>query len=515
MSLFAIVIRHILHEVAGVVHSPTMNTMDELKELELLVAVGTPVIHLQTREENRMAELLRRISTRTGKPLFHWSVTRGLRREGSSHAFGESREPLQALNIVAGHTEAGLYAFYDFHAWIGDPVVIRQVRELALQHAQRPHTLFLVSSDMELPDELSGVSATFQLALPGRKQLEELIHHESAIWGQRNKRRVQAKAEVIERLINVLTGLTMNQAQRLVKAAIHEDGVLSDEDIPGIVKIKYQLMDAQGVLSFEFDQVSLDDIAGLRRMKEWLQLRKVPFLATDAPPGLDAPKGLLLLGVQGGGKSMAAKAVAGGWGLPLLRLDFGAMFNKYYGETEKNLRESLHTAEAMAPCVLWIDEIEKGLSGNDEGGVSKRILGTLLTWMAERRQKVFLVATANDIESLPPELLRKGRFDEIFFVDLPGASVREKIFEIHLRKRGQDPGAFDLHQLADAADGFTGAEIEQSIVSALYASHYRNDALSITHLLSALRETQPLSVIMREKIAALRNWARERTVPAD
>jgi SpoVK/Ycf46/Vps4 family AAA+-type ATPase len=264
------------------------------------------------------------------------------------------------------------------------------------------------------------------------------------------------------------------------------------------------------------DRVSMDDVAGLVRLKTWLQQRRTVFLAPEAPPGLDAPKGLLLLGVQGGGKSLAAKAVAGAWHVPLLRLDFGVLYNKYYGETERNLRQALKTAAVMAPCVLWIDEIEKGLAVDDnEGGPSKRVLGTLLTWMAEREEKVFLVATANDITALPPELLRKGRFDEIFFVDLPDHEVRTAIFSIHLRKRDQDAGGFDLEALAIASEGFSGAEIEQAVVSALYTAHARNESLSSAHIQEEIANTRPLSVLMAEKIAYLRAWASERTVPAD
>jgi SpoVK/Ycf46/Vps4 family AAA+-type ATPase len=268
------------------------------------------------------------------------------------------------------------------------------------------------------------------------------------------------------------------------------------------------------VLSLELDTEKFDRVAGLRHMKQWLEQRREVFLADQPPAGLDPPKGMLLLGVQGGGKSLAAKSVAGSWRVPLLRLDFATLYNKYYGETERNLRDSLQTAESMSPCVLWIDEIEKGLSGDAEGGPSKRVLGTLLTWMAERDSRVFLVATANDIEMLPPELLRKGRFDEIFFVDLPDAAVREEIFRIHLARREQDPQQFDVERLQSASEGFAGAEIEQAVVSALYASHASGEPLGTAHILAEVERTRPLSVLMAEKIAHLRNWAAERTVPA-
>ena len=241
------------------------------------------------------------------------------------------------------------------------------------------------------------------------------------------------------------------------------------------------------------------------------------FVEGDAPPGLDPPKGVLLLGVQGCGKSLLAKAIAGGFGVPLVRLDFGTLYDKYHGETERNLRDAIASTEQLAPCVLWIDEIEKGLasSGDSDGGVSRRVLGFLLTWMAERKSKVFLVATANQVHDLPPELLRKGRFDETFFVDLPGADVRAEVFAVHLARRGFDVSQFDLPRLAAEAEGFSGAEIEQAIVAALYAAHADGAPLSQPMVVDALRDTRPLSVMMREQVDALRHWARERTVPAD
>jgi SpoVK/Ycf46/Vps4 family AAA+-type ATPase len=300
-----------------------------------------------------------------------------------------------------------------------------------------------------------------------------------------------------------------------VRQAIYNDGAISAADLTEVLAAKFKLLDLGGVLSFEPQIAALGDLAGLGALKDWLAQRRSVFLAEQPTPGLDPPKGLLLLGVQGAGKSLAAKAVAGAWALPLLRLDFGTLFNKYYGETERNLREALRTAETMAPCVLWIDEIEKGLAADSDGGPSRRVLGTLLTWMAERRARVFAVATANDIEALPPELLRKGRFDEIFFVDLPKAAARAQIFAIHLAKRGQEPQAFDLEQLAAAAEGFSGAEIEQAVVSARYAAHAQGRPLTLDDLSAELKRTRPLSVLMAEKIAYLRAWAAERTVAAD
>jgi SpoVK/Ycf46/Vps4 family AAA+-type ATPase len=281
------------------------------------------------------------------------------------------------------------------------------------------------------------------------------------------------------------------------------------------MQAKYELLNRGGILQYEYDTTRFAEVGGLSNLKRWLELRKPAFAADDKSAHLDKPRGVLLIGVQGCGKSLAAKATAGIFDLPLVRLDFASLYNKYHGETEKNLRESLRTADVMAPCVLWIDEIEKGLAGRGgETGTTQRVLGTFLTWMAEKSGAVFVVATANDISGLPPELVRKGRFDELFFVDLPDEDVRRRIFEIHLESRGQENTDIDLDVVATQSDGFSGAEIEQAIVSALYAAHANGATLTTAYLSDELDNTKPLSVVMSERIAALREWAAGRTVPS-
>jgi SpoVK/Ycf46/Vps4 family AAA+-type ATPase len=294
--------------------------------------------------------------------------------------------------------------------------------------------------------------------------------------------------------------------------------MITQDDIPRVLKAKHDLLSQGGLLNLELDTAQFSDVAGVKQLKRWLNQRKPAFLGAPEAAGLDAPKGIMLLGVQGCGKSLAAKAVAGTWGLPLLHLDFGSLYNKYIGETERNLREALKTADAMTPCILWIDEIEKSVStdsGDADGGASQRLLSTLLTWMAERKSRVFIVATANDIQALPPELVRKGRLDEIFFVDLPDAESREEILRIHLDRRKQDPARFDLARLAAACAGFSGAEIEQVVVSALYEAVAEQQPLSDALLAAEIGRTRPLSVVMGEKLQALRTWAADRTVMAN
>ena len=317
-------------------------------------------------------------------------------------------------------------------------------------------------------------------------------------------------------LIQNLAGLTDHDTEQLARNAIFHDGAITKSDLPNVMQAKYELLNRGGILHYEYDTARFSDVGGLENLKNWLKLRKPAFLNDVSANHLDTPKGIMLIGVQGCGKSLAAKATAGIFGLPLLRLDFATLYNKYHGETERNLRDSLNTADVMAPCVLWIDEIEKGLAGRGgETGTTQRVLGSFLTWMAEKTSQVFVVATANDISALPPELVRKGRFDEMFFVDLPAKDIREKIFAIHLQRRNQDPSAIDLPAIADAAHGFSGAEIEQAIVSALYSAHANNSQLKGEHLLAELKRTKPLSVVMSEKVGLLRQWAAGRTVACD
>ncbi|MCG8429247.1 MAG: AAA family ATPase, partial [Chromatiales bacterium] len=406
------------------------------------------------------------------------------------------------------------FLLLDFHPFMADPVHVRLIKEIAQNYENIPKTLIFLSHSFDIPAELRHLTARFELHLPDQAGIKTLIREEVSQWQRKTRRKASADPKALDQLTQQLTGMTATDAKRMIRTAIEDDGAISHDDLPNIMKAKYELLGRDGVISFEYDTASFSDVAGLTRLKEWLSHRHKAF--AGKPNNLDKPKGILLLGVQGGGKSLAAKAVAGTFGVPLLRLDFGTLYNKYYGETEKNLRHALGVAEMMEPCVVWMDEIEKGIahSGNDEG-LSQRVLGTLLTWMAEHDSKVFIVATANDIEKLPPELMRKGRLDEIFFVDLPKTEIRREIFEIHLRRRNLAPSGFDLDALSSASEGFTGAEIEQAVVSALYAAHANNAPLTDHHLQEELARTKPLSVVMAEKIQYLRNWAKERTVFTD
>ena len=496
--------------------------MSDRHDLELVLNSGVPIVVIETTDEARLLDVLTEIALASPaagyRPLFRWSVTDGLQRlDLALEAQRHNSDPAEVLGHIRCVSGPGIYALLDFHPFLDDPVNTRLIKDIAIRARETGTVVLFVSHEIDLPTELEGFSARFELRLPtpeGRRKIIERILDEYDQARPGSRAAVDARA--LELLINNLSGLSHADTERLARNAVFDDGALDASDLQSVMQAKYELLNAGGVLSYEYDTTKFSEVAGFGNLKAWLSQRRTAF-TPDRPAGLDPPKGVLLLGVQGCGKSLAAKAAAGAFAVPLLRLDFGAMYNKYHGETEKNLRESLQTAEVMSPCVLWLDEIEKGLSGRGHGdsGTSQRVLGTLLTWMAERTSDVLMVATANEINALPPELVRKGRFDEIFFVDLPKAPQRVDILSIHLRKRGLDPTRFDLPTLSAVSEGFSGAEIEQAIVSALYAAHALREEPRSAHVLAELRKTRPLSVLMREKIDALRAWAQRRTVPAD
>lgn len=493
----------------------------ELHDLVALIRADTPLIVIETRDEARVVELFRQALMHVWRELYRWTITEGLRRldldrEDPPHVAPDASNTLAAMRDAP---QRGIYLLLDMHPYLGYAGSQRMLRDLVQRRDSQPHVIVLVGHTVELPADLESLAVRYRPRLPDANARLKIVREEADAYAREHGgRRVTVDAEAVQQIVRNLRGLDPVDVRRIARQLIFRDGALDASDLPELAKLKFELLNRSGHLHFDYDAARLDDVAGARRLKAWIAQRKAVFLAATPPPGLDPPKGLLLLGVQGCGKSMLAKAVAAGFGVPLVRLDFGTLYDKFHGETEKNLRQALESVEQLEPCVLWIDEIEKGLStdeGNGDGGVSRRVLGYLLTWMAERRSRVFLVATANQIDALPPELLRKGRFDEIFFVDLPDAVTRAQLFRIHLARRGLDAAAFDVDGLAAASDGFSGAEIEQAIVSGLYAAHAAGVPLSDFALRAALRDTRPLSVVMAEQVAALRDWARGRTVPAD
>ena len=494
------------------------DTRDEVQELCALLRSRFPIILIASHEEPRILELLAKAANLENQILMTWSITCGIRRYGRDDAIYQTNDLLDVLKHIDKTAQNGIYVLCDAHPGFKDPVAMRLIREIALSHSKSARTLVFISPRLdELPSEVLRLSAHFHPVLPDRDAIRALVNEEAKRYEQQTGEKPRGDKQALEMLIMHLLGMEQDDVRRLVRQALRDDGAIIQDDVRRVLATKYEALGGAASLAYEESKVKFDSVGGLARLKHWISLRRAPFLDPSAGD-VDRPKGIVLLGVQGGGKSLTARAVAGEWGVPLMRLDFGALYNKYYGETERNLRHAFAAAEAMSPCVLWIDEIEKGIStdsGDGDGGVSRRVLGGLLTWMAERTEPVFIVATSNDISQLPPELIRKGRFDEIFFVDFPAVEVRAQIAAIHLKKRGYDPAQFDVQGLAQLAEDFSGAEIEQAIVSASFEARARNETLRPADILAEIERTRPLSVVMAERIEALRAWAADRAVFAD
>lgn len=494
--------------------------MDRHHDLELLLRSRIPIVVIETGDESRVLESLQSLSIRQSGsdylPLFRWTVTDGLQRlDIALEAQMHNAEPDGVLRHIRAVTKDGIYVLLDFHPYLEDPTIVRLMKDICLRYGEVRRQIVLISHNLSVPSELESFVARFEMALPSLEEREAIVKGVAEQYAGESGSSVKIDPKAYGLLLDSLSGLSDGDTERLARNAVFQDGAITKSDLQNVMQAKYELLNRGGILHFEYDTARFRDVGGLSNMKRWLAQRKDAFLAKPDALHLDAPRGILLTGVQGCGKSLAAKAIAGVFSLPLLRLDFGALYNKYHGETERNLRESLETADVMAPCVLWIDEIEKALAGQgSETGTAQRVLATFLTWLAEKNDRVFVVATANDITGLPPELVRKGRFDEIFFVDLPDADTRRIIFEIHFRNRDLDTTKFDIDKLAAATDGFSGAEIEQSVVSSLYAAHARRERAATAHVLHEISRTRPLSIVMRERVESLRAWAAARTVAA-
>src|SRR5215471_9055875 len=495
----------------------SLTTESPLRDLAAILRSHTPLIAVETNEEPQIVSLVRQIAQRLQIRAYRWTVTEGLQAfdacDQPSSSVVKSQEMLSYIKNSGSHC---LFVLLDFHRYLQDEVHVRFLKDIALASSKNFSTVLLVATTLPIPEELRPFTAYFHLPLPTPDELRGIVYDVAGEWGAEHGRRtVQTTNKAVDLLVRNLAGLTATDARRLARKAINDNGAITESDIPEVMRAKYELLGRDSPLSFEHETAQFAEIGGMRRLRQWLDARK-SFFRDDPPANLDPPRGVLLLGVQGCGKSLTAKAAAGVFGVSLLRLDFSVLYSKYYGETERNLRKAFETAEVMAPCVLWLDEIEKGLAvGEDDDGLSRRVLGTLLTWMAERKKPVFVVATANEITRLPSEMVRKGRFDEIFFIDLPSLSSRRDILAIHLRKRCLDPAQFDLLELAKVTDGFSGSEIEQAIVSAMYSAHAQGRELTEADLLAEIQQTRPLSVLMSERIEELRQWAAERTVPCD
>jgi SpoVK/Ycf46/Vps4 family AAA+-type ATPase len=489
-------------------------------QLQLLIKAGNPLISIVSHDEEGVTDVVRFSAEQLGFPLFEWSITTGMRqtRPAGATVGVKSGKVIPALDYILDNDgKREVYFLKDLGPHLKEAYVQRQLREI---YQRRKVSVVLL--DLEpLSEVVRRLTVPVEMPLPSAEDLEKVLRDTFRDVRDSSYEEITSAVSKkdIEQMSQTLRGLNKAEASRVVAAAIYDDNALTPGDLPRLVEYKRNLLKSAGCLEAISVNVAVNEIGGLDNLKRWLAKRRGANTAQARQYGLDPPRGILLLGVQGCGKSLCAKVVAADWQIPLLRLDPGVLYQKYIGESETRLREALAQAEAMAPVVLWIDEIEKAFasaaSTSADGGLSQRMFGTLLSWMQDHRYPIFLVATANNIDALPPELMRKGRFDEVFFVDLPDQAARRTILDIHLRRRGRNPSRFALDALATATDGFSGAELEQLIVSAMYTAFPNHEELSDAHLMAERSTTRPLSTLMRERIVDLREWARERCVPAD
>ncbi|MEW6252555.1 MAG: AAA family ATPase [Planctomycetota bacterium] len=495
--------------------------MTDREQLEQLIRRGHGCIAVHTFEEDYALLLVREAAVNLNRPIWIWSVSGGV-QEGllaGGRAITGTEDAIAGLTCFASLPDRPLCVTLDLAPHLRDDRTLRVLRNLLRRLRESGNQLILVDYREDLPAVVLDYATRFEVSLPDEEELEAIVRDTLRAANRERPIQVQITRSGLRTVVRNLRGLTRRQAAAIIADAVADDRRFDEQDINHVLAAKRQALQRGSLLEYVETPVDLAEIGGLERLKRWLAARTCDLDEQARAFGLAQPRGVLMLGVQGAGKSLCAKAIATAWQRPLLRMDVGALYDRYVGESERRLRESLRQAEAMAPIVLWIDEIEKAFasaaSRSTDGGLSQRMFGALLTWMQERSAPVFLVATANDIEALPPELLRKGRFDEIFFVDLPGPQTRREIFAIHLRKRGRDPGGFDLAALAQAADGYSGAEIEQAVLAALHEAFAAKGALTTAHIAAALASSPPLSVTMQERVAALRAWATGRCVPAD
>ena len=495
--------------------------MNNEEQLERLIRSRHACMSIVTLEEDYALRLIREAAMKLGRPLQMWSLSGGVQDGLVSDRppVPETGDPVAGLVHLATLKDEPLCVMLDLGSQLKNDRTLRVWRNLLNQFRVSGSQMIMIDHAALISEVVKAHAIPFEIALPEPIEIESLVRDTLRSVHRRDPIQIDISRAGWQTVLRNLHGLSRRHIERIVLDCVLDDRRFDEEDINHVLASKRRALAGGGLLEFIETPVDASEIGGLRNLKRWLSQRHAALTDRAAEYGIAAPRGVLMLGVQGAGKSLCAKAIATTWQRPLLRMDVGALYDRYVGESERRLRDSLAQAEAMAPIVLWIDEIEKAFasaaSHSTDGGLSKRMFGTLLTWMQEHAAPVFLVATANDIEALPPELLRKGRFDEIFFVDLPREDTRAQIFAIHIRKRKRDPDQFDLAALAAAAQGFSGAEIEQAVISALHEAFAQNTDLNTEHILRAVKNSPPLSVTMAEKVATLRHWAKGRCVLAD
>jgi SpoVK/Ycf46/Vps4 family AAA+-type ATPase len=508
------------------------------RTLANLLRARFPYLYVATWEEARALQLITVAAKnieliRTERRVLDWSLTNGFTENGAA-VEGDTKQPLKALDFIENFEDPAVFALKDFHVFLGgagrpaDPQVVRRLRDLvpAIKHSQRPKNVVFIAPSLVLPTELEKDITVLEFELPSFDEIRDVLSQMIETNRATGRVTINVTDEDEERLAKAAMGLTLHEAENAFARAMVEDGKLDISDVEVVLEEKRQTIRKSGILEYIKPDLNIKDVGGLQNLKRWLVKRNKSWLDSAARYNLPAPRGVLIAGVPGCGKSLVAKAVSAMWQVPLLRLDVGRIFSGVVGSSEENMRRAIETAEAISPCVLWIDEVEKGFGSvtgpSGDSGTSARIFGTFLTWMQEKSKPVFVVATANNISALPPEMMRKGRFDEIFFVDLPTHSEREEIIKLHLDRRLTDAsvrGQFvsdeaSLASLAEATEGFVGAELEQVVVSGLFEAFYENRSVSLNDFLKAVSFTVPLSVTQAEQIQHLREWANVRAVAA-
>ncbi len=495
--------------------------MNDFERFEQIIEAGGYCISIVTQEERYALEIVRKTAAKLKRDMWVWSVADGV-RDGlidGSPAIAETDGPAAGLANLSQARPGSLCVTLDLAEHLRGGKALRILRDMVDSFHKTGITIIMIDCTEKLPDVVKAYARPFELSFPDEEELQQIIRATLLRLHRKKPIEIGITQKGFDTIVRNLRGLTRRQAARVISDAVAADQRFADGDINIIIANKRRMIQQSDLLEYIQTPLDLSEIGGMKHLKEWLSQRKDAFSKEAKAFGLTPPKGVLMLGVQGAGKSLCAKAIATAWQQPLLRLDPGTLYDSFIGESEANLRRALLQTEAMSPVILWIDEIEKAFasaaSRSADGGLSQRMFGSLLTWLQEHETPVFVVATANDLEALPPELLRKGRFDEIFFVDLPDAEVREQIFSIHLNKRDRNPGQFDLGQLANASEDYSGSEIEQAVISALHAAYAAKTDVDTEHIIRALQTSPPISATMAEKVATLRRWAEGRCVLAD
>ncbi|MGC1498427.1 MAG: AAA family ATPase [Terriglobales bacterium] len=536
-----------------------------LDRLEVLINSSTPIVVMETVEEPRAVALVRQACSDLNMAIFEWTIADGLVRSGQKvsaasalqsyaksvnippgntedsrlaravlssfnnasvtsdvpapkSAVYNTTDPVQALANMESMTVEAVFILKDFHRHLDNPVVVRRLRDVGQKFSANRRTLILTAPTIEMPPELASLVEFLDLPLPDQPRLREIIRETYTRMAGNHTLKLQLASDGVDAMAANLRGLTEEEAERAVSQTVIARLALSPDCITDVLEAKKAALQRSEMLEFVDATDNMASIGGLDNLKTWLAQRRGSWSDHARDFGLDAPKGVIILGVQGCGKSLCARAVAGEWQLPLVKFDTAAIYDKYIGETEKRIQKVFKVAEGLAPCVLWIDELEKVFAGSGpdsasaDAGVSSRLLASFLSWMQDRKAPVFVAATCNNVTALPPELIRKGRFDELFFVDLPNQAERKQIFAIQLTKRKRNPADYDLEKIAAAAQGFSGAEIESAVQTALYAAFSQKRELSNDDMLTALSSTVPLSITRAEEIGALRDWAKDRAV---